>query len=255
MTDNLTSITQEDVNALLTRLQALRKQIADARAALVPLQEKLTLVFKDYQTVVGQLQREAQQLQADIYVLRNQIEGLSRDRGEYIPSFDSEASRHGEERNTIAPAIVDPEALDKDILLEHLVRVLDPMINSEDADLLAHVQGMCKNPTTRLIDALEQIPWGEVWMARGSHETLAIQYRRLSVWERSLNNQLKSLSRETERLHKDSRYGLWEQYQRGAQAWQEFLQQAVKQQQEQNAELAEEMQRLRVEWTEMVVRT
>src|SRR5207249_7422926 len=110
MTDNVTSITQEDVNALLTRLQALRKQVADARAALVPLEEKLSLVFKDYQTVVGQLQREAQQLQADIYLLRNQIEGVSRDRGVYTPRFDLEIdeSRRGSE---ITPAIVDPEAL------------------------------------------------------------------------------------------------------------------------------------------------
>ena len=254
MTDDVTSITQEDVNTLLTRLKALRKQITDARAALAPLEEKLTLVFKDYQAVVGQLRREAQQLQAEIYVLRDQIEGVSRDRGIYTPRFDLEIpeSRHGGE---ITPTIVDPEALDKDTLLEHLVRVLDPMLNSEDADLLAHMQGMCKNPTTRLIDVLEQLPWGEVWMVRGSHETLAIQYRRLSVWERSLANQLRSLSRETERLHKDSRYGLWEQYQKGAQAWQEFLQQAVKQQQEYKAELAEEVKRLRAEWTEMVERT
>src|SRR5438128_9533146 len=128
------------------------------------------------------------------------------------------------------------------------------MLNSEDADLLAHMQGMFNNPATRLIDALEQLPWGEVWMARGSHETLAVQYRRLSVWERSLTNQLKSLSRETERLHKDSRYGLWEQYQRGAQAWQEFGEQAIKQQQWHNAELVGEVQRLGAEWTQRVDR-
>src|SRR5206468_13036253 len=129
------------------------------------------------------------------------------------------------------------------------------MVNSADADLLGRVQGMFSNPMARLVDALEQLPWGEVWMARAAHETLTSQYRRLSVWERSLTNQLKSLSRETERLHKDPRYGLWEQYQRGARVWQEFLQQAVKQQQEHNAELAEEVQRLRAEWTEMVERT
>ena len=52
------------------------------------------------------------------------------------------------------------------MLLEHLFRVLDPMVNDEDGELLANLQGLCSDPIASLADVLEELPWGLVWITR-----------------------------------------------------------------------------------------
>lgn len=239
-------ITQADVDAQLSRLQLLLSQIDYARLVVVPLETGLAMAYSGYQDIVGWLYRETNRLQIEIDMLRARIDGLGQD----APSTQATANVSKVRREQ--QNVVDPEAVEKDVLLEHLFRVLDPMVNDEDAELLANLQGLCNNPTTQLVDALEKIPWGIVWTTRGSQEDPVAQYRRLSVWEQALVRQLNHLKREKARLRKDSRHGLWEQYQRGPAAWQQFLQHTAQQQQEYNVELIEKLRSLQDEWARIV---
>lgn len=245
MKDRATAINQTDVNALLIRLQQVLQQINDARAVIAPLETGLVMAYNDYQIAIGQLYRETNRLQIEIDMLRARIRGVGQDTP--LPSTTDINEVRSEPQG-----MVDPEAVEKDILLEHLFRVLDPMVNSEDAEFLANLQGLCNDPATQLVDALEKIPWGIVWTTRDPQEDLAAQYRRLGVWELALARQLNHLELEKKRIRKDSRYGLWEQYLRGSASWQQFLQHAAQQQQIYNTELTEELRSLRDEWARIV---
>jgi len=243
--DRLSVITQTDIDVLLSRLQQVLQQINDSRLALAPLGAGLAMAYNAYQTAVGRLFRETNRLQLEIDMLRARIDGM--DQVTPLPPTSGINEVRSEPQGR-----ADPEAVEKDILLEHLFRVLDPMVNNEDAEFLANLQGLCNNPTTQLVDALEKIPWGIVWTTRGPQEDVGAQYRRLGVWEQALSRQLNHLEREKERLRKDSRYGLWEQYQRGSAAWQEFLEHTAQQQQEYNVELTERLRGLQDEWARIV---
>ena len=79
-------------------------------------------------------------------------------------------------------------------------------------------------------------------------ENLTQQYQRLKIWEGALNRQLQNLKQATERLYKDSRYGLWQQQQKSQEHWHNFLNQCIEQQQDQNYELQAELDKLKEEW-------
>lgn len=245
MNDWPSVINQTDVDALLSRLQQVLQQINDARLAVAPLEASLAIIYNDYQTAVGRLYRETNRLQIEIEMLCARIDGIDKDTP--LPSTPDINEMRSEPQGR-----ADPEAVEKDILLEHLFRVLDPMVNSEDAEFLANLQGLCNNPTTQLVDALEKIPWGIVWTTKGSQEDLVAQYRRLGVWELALERLLNHLEGEKERIRKDSRYGLWEQYQGGPVAWQQFLQHTAQQQQEYIVELTAKLRSLQDEWARIV---
>jgi len=252
-------ITQSNIDALLLRLKELREQTASAREAIAPLEANLALTYDEFQAVVGRLRRQAIRLQAEIATLRAQIDGVGRDQDESSWQGASDDGLHYDyttnDLENEGPAMVDPEAVEKDMLLEHLFRVLDPDINDEDADLLSSLQGLLRDPAISLADMLEELDWGPVWMSRGPQEDLADQYRRLMTWERAFTKQLESLNRATERLRKDPRYGLWQQREKGPDNWRTFLDQAARQQQADNDALQAELKSLREQWTQIVSET
>ncbi len=245
MTDSLSTTTQKDVDTLLAYLQELRQQIKAAQEAVAPLKSNLALAYSEYEIAVGLLRREASRLQIEINILRAQIEGSGRGQED---TFLRQAVEDNGVRDRQDTAPVDPDALDKDVLLEHLFRVLD----DEDDELLSTLQGICNDPATRLADALEVVPWGRVWTMRGPQENLAAQYRRLATWEVALAKQLEDLNHVAEDLRKHAHFGLWQQREKGLQAWQDFLHQAAEQQKEYNDNLAIELNSLREKWAGMV---
>ncbi|MEQ8974156.1 MAG: hypothetical protein RIE73_27645 [Coleofasciculus sp. C1-SOL-03] len=249
MTDSASTITQTQVDALLGQLQELRQQIAIARETIAPLEANLVAVYDEFQAVVGGLRRQSMRLQTEIATLRTQIDRFTHDPDDSLESDEgNDQLFYVKEAETIDSDSVDPEAVDKDMLLEHLFRVLDPMVNDEDGELLANLQGLCSDPMASLADVLEELPWGFVWTKRSVEENLANQHRRLRIWEQALRRQLENLNRATERLQKDQRYGLWQQREKGEDDWRRFLDQCVEQQQDQNYELQAELDSLREEW-------
>lgn len=256
-------ITQAHIEALLLRLKTLREQIAQARTRLAPLEEQLTQVYHDYQAAVRRLRNEANQLQADLNALEDQIARAELGVEQEVfttSSFVREPPEPpvGEERRSTAPTMIDPEEFDKEMLLIHLVRVLDDhMLNKEDGELLSQVNEMFQNPAMRLGDVLEHLlehlPL-QVLTQRTVDEDLKVQYQHLTTWEHSLSQQLQSLTKRQSDLQRDRRYAMYEQYQKGQLAWQQFLHQVVQQQQAYNAELAATVQQKRVEWAEVASR-
>ncbi|NJM74020.1 MAG: hypothetical protein HC862_30165 [Scytonema sp. RU_4_4] len=242
-------ITQANVDAILTQLQQLRQQITAAREAIVPLEANLAQTYNEFQAVVGELRRQSMRLQAEIATLRTQIDRFINDEDDTFNQDErNDNLLYVKQEETTDSTLQDPEAVEKDMLLEHIFRVLDPDINDEDAELLAHLQGVCSDSTTSLADVLEELPWGPVWTTCSLQENLAQQYRRLAIWEQALKRQSDNINQATERLQKDQRYGLWQQRQKGADYWHNFLNQCVEQQQDQNYELEAELNRLREEW-------
>ncbi len=247
------AITQADIDALLARLKELREQITAARETIAPLEANLALAYDEFQAVVGHLRREALRFQAEIASLRYRIDGLGRTQDEIPDVDDEDAYREARaDQTTTTSPTTDPEVVEKDVLLEHLFRVLDPMVDDKDAELLANLQGMCNNPAVSLADVLEELPWGSVWSVKSPKEELIDQHYRLKVWEQALVDQLDSLKRKTERLQEDPRYGLWQQRQKGPDDWRRFLNEADDQQQELNDKLAAELDSLREKWAQIV---
>lgn len=242
------NITQADVDHLLTQLQQLRQGITTARETMTPMSANLAEAYNEFQAVVGALRRHSMRLQAEIASLRTQIERFTHVEDDTQQQDAGNDNFLYREEEITESSLQDPEAVDKDMLLEHIFRVLDPDVNDEDAELLANLQGLCSDCTASLADILEELPWGVVWTTRNSQENLTQQYQRLKIWEGALNRQMLSLKQATERLYKDARYGLWQQQQKGQEHWRTFLNQCIEQQQDQNYELLAELDKLKEEW-------
>ena len=240
-------ITQSSIDTLLEQLQDLREQIKAARAEISPLETNLKLSYDEFQVVVGATRRQSMRFQSEIANLRARIHSLQDD-GDNAIEIDSRQESDTDDQINLRQSEKDPEAIEKDMLFEHLIRVLDPM---DDADLFADLQTLCQDPTVSLAEVLEKAPWDLVWQVRGTHEDLTDQYRRLRRWQSSLTHQLETLDRVEESLREDPRYGLWQQQQKGTEVWQQFLQQAVEQQEDQNHGLQTELETLRQEYEQL----
>ncbi|MDZ8226508.1 hypothetical protein [Nostoc sp. ChiVER01] len=242
------AITQAELDKLLTQLQQLRFLITTVRETIAPLETNLAAAYNEFQAVVGALRRQSMRLQAEIASLRSQIQRFTQDEDDTQQQDVATDNFLYQEEQTTEFSLKDQEAIDKDMLLEHIFRLLDPDVNAEDAELLANLQGLCSDATASLADVLEELPWGVVWITRNSQENLTQQYQRLKIWEGALNRQLQNLKQATERLYKDSRYGLWQQQQKSQEHWHNFLNQCIEQQQDQNYELQAELDKLKEEW-------
>ncbi len=251
------ALTQADVGVVLQRLKTLREQISTARRVLAPLEANLAAVEREYQDWISPLRREAGRIQVQINELHDRmrhIEGVHAQLPGNPPAVDDvvEDCDAVVARSGSASAATDPEALEKDKLLEHVYRVLEPMTNPADAELVGQLQGLLTDPMTRLAEVLERLEWGPVWETKSRQETLAVQYRRLQGWEQALADQLALLNRGAERLRKDRRYGLWQQYQKGPDAWRGFLQQVARQYQQDIDDLQAQLEALRQHWAQLV---
>jgi len=239
---NIPLVTQKDVDILLNSLQQLYEQIGVTRQTIAPLKENMAFAYREYEKAMGPLRYEAGRLQAEINVLEGKVEG-----GNQPDTF-----KPGTGDDEVPPkqegTFVDPDAIEKDVLLEHLFRVL----GEDNDELLSSLTGICNDPTVRLADMLERVPWGTAWMGRGRQETLSNQYHRLVAWEGALSKQLEKLKQTAESLHEHPHFGLWQRYEKGTTVWQAFLARAAEQQKEFNASLKTRLNNLQKKWANMV---
>jgi chromosome segregation ATPase len=244
MTNPTPTINQQDIDISLAQLKELRKQITLRRAEIAPLETQLKQSHDEFQAVVGATRRQSMRLQAEISNLRAQISSLQSDgddSGDLSPPVEGILPT----KDFFVHPGKDSEDIEKDKFYQHLMGgILDPI---DDEDLFADLQNLCQDPTVSLAEILERSPWGIIWQARTAKETMTDQHDRLQQWEKALKQQLKELNRSEERLRADSRYGLWQQQQKGIEVWQQFLQQAMEQQEDQNHELQNDLEALRQE--------
>lgn len=144
-------VTQCRIEDILASLHALCARIGEARAALAPLETALTVAWHEFDERVGRLRRERLRIEYEIEVLRRPAE--------FKAAITIEEVKDRMNDGTVMPS-ADPDALEKDVLLEHLVRVLDPDTDQHASMLLATVQGLCNDPAATLADLLEELPWG-----------------------------------------------------------------------------------------------
>jgi cell division septum initiation protein DivIVA len=152
-------IEQQDITALLDRLKELRQRIAEACVPLTELEYNMVRAHDEFQAAAGYLRQHALRLQAEITTLRARIdEALWNEEEEDEGNGIDYSGRNGgvQEREREDTSIThDPEAEAKEILFRHLYWVLDPDIEDADADLVARLEGMAREPTTRLSDLLQ----------------------------------------------------------------------------------------------------
>lgn len=233
----------DQVEVTLVRLHALAEQIRAVRAALAPLEAGLAAARREFDERVGPLRREG-------WRIENEIEALKAPapQAEFIPMFDADRAQSLPAPAVAAAGAGGRDAIEKDVLLEHLVRVLDPEIDEDASMLLARLQGLCNDPATGLADVLEELPWGQAWTARQRNEAVQAQHRRLAVWQAALDRQLATLTHSQERLvDHDPGYRLYQQRQRGPASWEAYLNQAAQRQRERNRELQAELDDLRAD--------
>ena len=243
----------QEINEILEHLQLLRQQIIESRQAISPMEENLKLAKDEFQAAVGFLRRQVLRTQAEIAHIRARIENLAREEETTWEENKPFEPATEDAREFISePKFQDPDGVEKDILLEHLVMILDDHMNNlEEESLLARIVGLCNDPSVELADVLTELPWGNIWTNASPLDNLASQHRRLSAWAKALEAQLNGLQNAMSNLQNDPRFGLWQQREKGPQAWNIFLQAAGKQLKEQNAELKNELESLQTRWRKL----
>jgi hypothetical protein len=237
------AITQADIDVLLQRLTELVARLAAARADAAPLEGALAAAQREYDAAVGGLRRRELALTAELQSLSRSTAALD----DAAPLVDADI----EHQPVIPPddptqvAALDADALDKDVLLEHVVRVLDTMDDRDAQELVVMLQQAVDDPTATLGDALEQLPPGPVWERLAPHETLGDQHRRLLRWTAALEQRLADVKAKTGLVATDPRHGLWRQRERGIAEWRRFLERAEAHQRARNAELEVRLAELR----------
>jgi hypothetical protein len=239
------SITQENIAALLVRLQELQKQVALVRDQIDPLEAKLTSVQKEFSTALNVTLQKIQLQKADIRHLRDQME--SQNRNNFPPTHIG--NRRVDPTKLVSPGrnAAKRRGLDEEVkneLSEHVVLILD----DKQEELQAHINSLCSNPLLKLADVLEQVPWGAIWTTKNVAEALQDQYRRLASWEKALAERLEGLRHTFFQLQRDRRYMLWQEYQKGPIAWRDYLESLRQQYQAESEELAAELQGLYTNW-------
>jgi hypothetical protein len=236
---------EAQVAALLDELKRLTGEIRRAREELAPLEAGLETAAREYRDAVAPLEREARRLRAELDALVAPV----------APDPVPVAAAGGSDRGggvsgpveIAAPAPPpDPEAVDKNVLLEHLYRVLDGM-DPEGGAVVAEVQGLVQDPQATLVDALEQVPWGPGWTDRSAVESAGDQVTRLRTWSVALARRRDDVRAAAARLQTDSRYPLWRRREAGAEAWQAFLAEVVEERRRENEETATQVAELRDE--------
>jgi hypothetical protein len=232
--DQATAVAQDEIDRLVARLHALVDAIAAARAALAPLEAGLAEAWKEYDDRIRALRLEAAALEHDLA----SSDDADRSGPDAPTGGDGVGDgAHGPAR-TPGLAALDADRVEKDILLEHLVRVLDPMLDAQASDLIASVQGRVEDGSYRLADLLESVPWGRAWTESPRSEDPAARLRRLTAWVAALERQLDALRNAEERLRRhDRRYPIFEQRQAGPEAWSAYLDREVRRWEEHNLEL------------------
>jgi hypothetical protein len=222
-----------EVGALLERLRRLIAQLAAERAALAPLERDIAAAWSEYQDHLKPLHDEGRRL-------AHKLTPAARVRPEPPPVVDltdPTPPRVGPAGGA-ATQPPDPELVEKDMLLEHLMLVLDAELDEDAGYLIAVVQGRVDDRAYGLADLLESVPWGAAWTERERREDASAQRRRLERWEAALTRQLEVVRNSGARLRwHDQRYPVYEQWQRGPESWKGYLARDTAQLEEHNLEL------------------
>ncbi|HSH80383.1 MAG TPA: hypothetical protein VLA19_17790 [Herpetosiphonaceae bacterium] len=246
-----------DIEVLLARLKALRHEIAEMRDTLAPLEANLAAAEREYQDHLRPLRRELARVQAHINELQERLEAdvdtqaVVRD-GNAVDQASVGGTSDGKALLAHGTSPRDDEAIVKDQLLEHVYRMLDPMMNPSDAELVGQLQGLCTDPLVRLADVLEQITWGPVWEQRSAQESAVMQCQRLHRWEEALSDQLSLLRRGADRLRRDGRYRLALERDRGTAAWAAFLEQEAREYHTDIDDLRQQLTALQERWARLI---
>lgn len=232
---------------LLDSLEALKREIDSLRETLDPLERRLAKAKREYDERLGPLVRAGRRLAAERDDTVAQLEGTSR--LDFEPWSEA---RPGAGVRAAAPLSRerDPEEIAKDRLLQHLVGVLDTMTDEDEGDLFATLQGVCGDPGSTLADALEQLPWGRAWSDSPRDENGTAELERIRDWHNALEDRRGELRRGIERLGRDPRAALAARRERSDSEWEGFLEQAARDQENENRRLREEIEGIRQRLTQ-----
>src|SRR5262249_46497087 len=124
------------------------------------------------------------------------------------------------------------------ILADHIFYFMD---TSQLADMEI-INAVLSDDQRDVGDMLELLTWGDIWKSRPDWETFEQQLERLLSWQVALEDRLGFWHQEVRRLESDPNYGLVRiMTSDSREAWQSHLDDLVRQQSEENRQLAEEI--------------
>ena len=247
--------TEKQIQDLLAQIETLLSQIMPWRKKAVNLEAGLAAAKRDYERVVGAANAEASRLSARKASLQAALAAKPAPPPPPPPLRPNPPPDVPKVKPGVAlppPPPEDPRAVRKRALADHIFYFLD----DDQEDVLQVLHAIQDDARRDVGDMLELLPWGEIWRARATWETLDDQQRRLASWLAALEIRLDYWQRTLDRLEGgDSRQGLLQEKKvRSAEEWEAYLAELAQDQEDDNARLRQEVQVLDAEWQQKQAR-
>lgn len=250
------SVTDEQINDLLSQLKDMIEKIQPLRTKVADLDEQLIKAQRDYDSQLGAVNAESIRLQGRKMALKAAMLGKRP-----VPNVESThrttippPTVMGSPNSVPSPAPVqeDPRDARKRALWNHIYFFLNPDELKPEAEKIKTIQaihGMVKDEQRDLGDMLEVLAWGDIWKARADWETFEDQARRLDEWLIALQRRMEYWQQFIRKLEMDRRQNLLKEMQKRVQQdWLLYLQGLAGQQQQENKRLVQEIVILENEW-------
>ena len=239
------TITAQQIEDMFATLKALLDQILPLRTQVDVLVKDLALAQRDYDQLLGELNREAERLHARIADLQQRLAAptvapspVSPDPLPDLvtpPPPTVQPSAPVELTTPIEPLLLpeDPRFKRKRSLADHIEWFREP---SQQAEMQV-INAVLSDEGCDMGDMLELLNWGPIWMARAEWETIADQHHRLNEWQMALEERLAYWQNRLHALEQDARYPLWQKMSSSSAEWPAYLRELADQQTAENTRL------------------
>jgi hypothetical protein len=244
------TVTQAQVDEVLSKLHDLLEQFALVRRRIDELREGEEMARRDYDQYMEAVNREADDLESCRDNLRLLLKGEEPISPLLPPGPGGDGGGGGDPIIDpivpLPPPVQDKRAANKRALADHILYFMD----SAAIDQKQIINRILVDDTQDVGQMLEALAWGPIWCARPEWETLEDQLARLEGWHDVLRERLSVWEREVHRVETSSAGALYRQLVSGTrEEWLQYLESLVANQQAANAEIAGELVVLEGEWS------
>ena len=228
------AITFKAINQLKEDLVSLRQKIEAIRSRMAPLKEKMERAYQEYQAATRPLFLRVRHLEDEIKNYKEKTQkGTKAGEGPIDGSGSGAGSGSGPKGSGTGTGRHKParpkgtrntkEAERKEQLLEFLVWVLDDQVD-KNRRLVGDLTEMNEEMKVQLADMLELTPTTLFDKQMGDEaNNLRSWHERLSAWHEALARRAERLEQEELKQHSGDKYTLFQQYEKGPDVWQAFI--------------------------------
>ncbi|MCP4676339.1 MAG: hypothetical protein GY854_12665 [Deltaproteobacteria bacterium] len=245
------------IQDILTRLETLLDEVGQLRQRYVNLEKNLHRAERDYDSIIGLLNAEADRLRACVRTLTARLAHRPQTHIDPGPTLDTTVPASpptpdevpaGDDSYPLetAPCFEPSLAADKRSLADHIEYFVQP---ADREWVMGVLNAVLVNDQKGVGEMLELVEWGDIWTARAEWESSEDQYRRLVEWRAALADRLEYWQSEFHRLENDPRYDLLVKMREKDRAdWLRELEQLARDQEKENEILAQKVADLERAW-------